>query len=1623
MGKARRIAAVLAGLGLALSSLGLMAPRPASAQAAGEPGLMVVYGAITPSREGDVDLREQVFFSVPAEMRDRLYVRVYDPEVFGASDFALGGTGNSRTAFRLFGGTGAFSAAERPVMVEDGASVPARPDATPVTGPGELLEEKIWGNDRATDGRWVTLTAVRAAQGEVIDGRAFFRIDVQGAGGDDGNGFSVAVSLARDRNRAPAGLEMFSYMPTVRWSRGQPATMVPFTGPGTGPLTVQSFDAANGSITVTTDFEDLPVRVSGQNFWASDVVETTETDLAVTLLNGFETPNDVTLAVYDADGHPIPLRMPPIQAPVPLRPEPVATASPLADCRSVAFDASRSGGRGPLSYLWDFGNGDSSADPVIAWRYDTPGHYTARLQVTEKGTRPGRGAAIEVPVHVRNAPVAVPGNDITVAPGEPLDFDGTGSLPSDSPITRYRWTFGDGTLAEGPQAQKAYERPGLYRAVLRVEDGSNHPCNFGVETRRVIVNFPPVAEAGTDQTAVVGTPVIFSGAASYDVDGNIGSYDWDMGDGTVLTGPTVTHTYKGSGQFRVALTVRDDSGVANDISTDAMMVTVNAPPEPAFEIPPRPMSVSEVARLDATGSTDADGAILSWIWDFGDGRSGEGETVDYAWTQPGTYDVTLTVIDDSGTDTSTQSTQRRIVIDEAPVAEAGPDLFVTASEVTFDGSGSTDRDGEVTAWEWDFGDGTIGTGETLTHAYARPGTYEVALVVRDDSTAPLNTHRDTMRVTVNAAPIADAGPPQVVAPGEEFVVSGRASVDPDGEIAEYLWDLPGEATARGERASLALDAPGLYRLLLIVFDDFQGGPADDESETLITVNARPVAVAGPDLLVAPGDTVTFDGSQSFDPDGQIATWRWEFDDLGTPLEAMRVERAYEAAGVWSAQLIVTDDSGVMNATASDELTIRVNHRPVAEAGPAIDTDRLIVTLNASGSSDADGDTLIHAWDFGDGSPLEYGEVVTHVFPRSGIYPVTLRVDDGTGLSNATAADATTVEINARPVADAGGNRAVCSGEPILFDASGSVDPDGGLLLYAWDFGDGSTSDLVNPTKTYEFPGIYPVTLRIANETGTEHGTDIDRIAALVREGPLANAGPDMTVCTNQSVRFDGSESTDADGAVNAFAWTFGDGGIGNGEQPVYVYDKPGDYIATLTITGEAQGNCSPLDTDTAAIHVVAAPEQRIEGYDRAAAGQPATFGVALSQLDGATPVAHRWTLSNGATGEGETFTHVFEEPGEYLITVSTDLTGGNEGCSTIETLRNVVVNAAPQPVIQGPELIAVGQSVAFDASATVDPDGAITAYAWDFGDGGSATGVVGSHVYAEPGSYDVQLVVIDDADVGNSVVTTVKSVLVNSAPVAALPAPPAICPGEVKSWLVAADASTTVDWDFGDGTTGSGNAVDHGFDKPGLYPVVARMDDGTGLLNALKSEETYVRVNSAPTALAGPDRIVCPGDEVAFDAGLSGDLDGEITRWSWAFSDGVTLEGPAVTRIFEQSGPVSVTLTVTDDSGSACATGTDAADVLVNGTPLVDAGPDVTVPVGAAHDVVRFDAREASDPDGQGLRIGWAFGDGSDATGAVVRHAYAAPGSYTVEVTAWDTTGLACGIATDRAVVTAVPRE
>ena len=504
-----------------------------------------------------------------------------------------------------------------------------------------------------------------------------------------------------------------------------------------------------------------------------------------------------------------------------------------------------------------------------------------------------RGARVSVPVHVRPAPVADAGEPVTAAPGEPVAFDGSGSTPSDSPLTGYHWTFADGAEAEGAAATHAYERPGLYRAVLRVEDESGHPCDFGSATREVTVNFPPVAEAGEAQSAATGETITLGGGASYDVDGKVATHRWDMGDGTRLDGATVTHAYADPGVYTATLTVTDNSGVANATTTDTVTLTVNAPPVPVATGPDRPIAVGEIAAIDGSASTDADGAILSWSWDFGDGATGRGPAGAVRLGRP------------RGLSRHPHRHRRqrhplgrpRRRRSRSPSAPRPSPTPAPTSRSPSARSPSTAAARPTPTAASPPGTGTSATasprrGRTVRHAYARPGTYEVALVVRDDSGAPLNSaprHHDRARqrrAHRRRRPRPHRRPRRGGHPRRLGL--GRSRRRHRALDLDLPRRLRGRGRARGPHLRHLRPAPGAAHRA-------RRRPACRRPSTSTRSRSRSTLRRSPPPAPTsrsrPASPVRLDGSASYDPDGAIAAWRWDFDDLPDPV-AHRRRRAH-----------------------------------------------------------------------------------------------------------------------------------------------------------------------------------------------------------------------------------------------------------------------------------------------------------------------------------------------------------------------------------------------------------------------------------------------------------------------------------------------------------------------------------------------------------------------------------------------------------------------------------------------------------------------------------------------------------------------------------------------------------
>jgi len=160
----------------------------------------------------------------------------------------------------------------------------------------------------------------------------------------------------------------------------------------------------------------------------------------------------------------------------------------------------------------------------------------------------------------------------------------------------------------------------------------------------------------------------------------------------------------------------------------------NLSPIASFTTTPASAGIGVPIALSAAGSSDPDGSIVSYGWDFGDGTTGSGATASKSYAAAGTYTITLTVTDNGGLAASTTHTVTIVAANQPPVANfsATPASTTVGVPITFSGTGSTDPGGSIVGYAWDFGDGTTGSGVTTSKSYAAAGSYTVTLTVTDN---------------------------------------------------------------------------------------------------------------------------------------------------------------------------------------------------------------------------------------------------------------------------------------------------------------------------------------------------------------------------------------------------------------------------------------------------------------------------------------------------------------------------------------------------------------------------------------------------------------------------------------------------------------------------------------------------------------------------------------------------------------------------------------------------------------------------------------------------------------------------------------------------------------------------
>ena len=1560
----------------------------------------VTYGAKADIKQGDNDFIQIFFIQINNTVTDSVTLQLYDADCGGDVDKAFGKSFNSNFKFTLLGGKNIH--------------LPKYVNTEKVNKNllynGKILQELVIDENTNYNNTWKTFAKFNKTDGTLINNNYYFKLVVEGLTGNDANVFNIRVKNIRHDK-----IKILNFAPTIHFTPYINKIVLKFNSGNNSKLIIKNFDADKKKIVFKTPYRTkVNVASSGDGTWAKTVVNLEPYELneicGIEFGPNGKVSNDVVFEIKGENGHLLPFLLP-ITSTIPNK-RPIIKRSITIDenCFTVFADASQSydldGNK--ITAKWITPSGIIKEGLKQSFVFTKPGNYSVQLAIKDNSNSIDCGSIEKFTIKINRPPIASAGNDIFAAPNKKIYFDGSNSFDKDGYIKSYSWNFGDGSVANGKKVWHLYKHPALYKAILTVKDNSSSPCNYGKDTITVWINSAPVAKAGKDIHCAIDEVITFNGASSYDPDGNIISYLWNFGNGFTEKGISTSHSFKKAGKYFVTLKVQDNSSVFNNTDTDTVTVTVNHPPV-ADAGKSIVIALGDTVKLDASKSYDKDGKIIAYEWFIGDSLICNSESCLKYFTKPSKYKIKLRVTDNSNTKNNFAEDAITIVVNAPPIADGGTDIAQTNPLVHFNANNSYDPDGKIISYYWNFGDGTTSNKKNVSHIYKTPGKYNVVLRVRDNSSATNNTAEDHFIVYINAKPVADAGKDIVVATNEKFTLSAKNSADIDGNIKITEWSLNNKIISEKSEFEYSLAKPGVYSFQLKVADNSGDSIAVDFDYVTVTVNYPPTIITNNNYILAKGDSVTFDASNSYDNDGQIKTYAWILNSKiinNTP----EFNYKFEHSGIYKIHLIVTDDANVDNSVSEKDISIFVNSSPVISGLNDINSCKNTIYFSAKDVVDSDGDLLSYNWNFGDGTYAK-GVEALHTYNTSGLYPVTLSVNDGHNLSNSISTKQIKVKINSLPVAIAGKDEITCAGDYITFDASNSYDADNDLLKYEWDFGDGTHAEGISVTKNYDNAGLYNVILKVTDNSGLECNSSYDSKLVNVIGSPIAFAGKDITACCNREVKFNAYKSTDIDGVVNSFEWDFGDGTTGGGVTATHIYEKPGKYKVRLTITGEQIGNCDNVDTDELLVTVVSAPAAKFTCKDSISTKEKIILDASLSNGNGKPIINYQWDFGDSSKAEGKIVSHKYSKAGSYIVSLKIN-TPNNQKCSFATIKKAVYVNASPVAIAGNDKSANVNEKIIFDGSKSYDPNGKIKKYLWNFGDGSTAEGINTTHSFTTPGKYRVLLTVYDETNLSNNYSTDTIQVTINAFPTGKLELPKfsfiekqfpvkvtniSDSDGNVNNIYLKTNNQTII--------LTKDSTLYLTETKAGNKDITLIITDNTGATTQISKS---VMIYNIPAVNITHPSVVCPNEQVNFKLSyLNNNIPPKLMAL-WLLPNKKTYTGNKFSTSFNTTGNKTIICKIINPLDSSDTLISKKIDLLVNAKPIAKFKVTGKPLINGANNALLFDASPSSDPNNDILIYSWNFGDGTTTDGIKVFHKYLKKGKYTVTLTVNDTKNCKC---------------
>ncbi|MEM7658596.1 MAG: PKD domain-containing protein, partial [Bacteroidota bacterium] len=1128
----------------------------------------------------------------------------------------------------------------------------------------------------------------------------------------------------------------------------------------------------------------------------------------------------------------------------------------------------------PTSWLWDFGDGSGTSSlQNPTYTFSNPGCYDITLTATN-----GVGSnSITQTCYIEIFGQPLPDFTVDIAEGcAPLTVNLTDNTIANAPsITSWSYTLSNGATSTDPNPTFSFSTgPDTIGVVLQVTN-SNGCLNTLVLPEVILVQEAPILDFAVDVNSACDAPltVNFTNNTQENGANNI-AYNWSFPGGSVPGGgnsfvgtPPPPVTYSSDGQFDVSLELVSQNGCADTLVISNMVgiggVTA------AFTA-----SSTQVCLGDTITFTNTSlGGVTSLGWNFGEnaGIDATGQVVEYVYSTPGQYAVTLQADNTDCGDTLTQTNFIEVLA--SPTAAFSPSQVLDCqpgNPITF-----TDQSVGASGWLWDFGDGSAGSvQQSPAHTFTSFGVFSVCLTITNPSGCvdSICTDITIAPPTINFSLDPDEGCAPLTV---QLTDQSTSPVDP---ITGWDWDFgsPGAVppTSTQQNPTVTYPDSGTYTIELIVTTN------NGCTDTLTLNNAIEVGNPPNADFTWDKDTVCINEAITFSAIETNPTWEylWDFQyaapGLFAPMEDTTIT-IYPDTGLFAVALII-NNNGCRDTMIKPDL-IFVSP-PLAQFSVS---DSIICSLPANVvlTDNSLGPADVYEWQVNGQFYSNSANPPDLLINNTGAYLITQII------TNSLSGCSDTFEV---PIV--AGNPVANFTSPDTFgcrpyDAS-FVNLAQNQVLVQWKFDItslGTNSQAVSPTYTYPDTGVYTVRMIAIDAIGCRD--------TLIRQDYIEVIGPyagfeaiPIGACPGDSIQyFDTTITTSASTPV-AWSWDFDDGSPGSTLQnPFHTFATPGFYDITLVVT-DSEG-CTDSLTKVDYTRITFPNPQFLVNDSSTCEGNLLNFE---SYSNGAG-LQYFWDFGDGNIDSVQNPTYAFSDTGYYEVTlVLTDINGCVDSLvqDSFIYIEPFTANFGGDPLLG----ICPPLSTQFEDSTT----GNVAGWTWDFGDifGGSTLQDPG-HVYLAPGDYDVTLIATHEDGCQDTLVREDYVSVAGPNGIFVFDTTE-ICLGDTICVTAIADGAICAAFDFRDGFVdnlcGLSGVQDtitycYAYTTPGDFSPVVILEDAQGCVFTLSSVDTLT-VHGLPTTMIVPqDTAGCSPFSLTFsDSTVLADT--TLGSWLWTFGDG-----------------------------------------------------------------------------------------------------------------------------------------